>query len=210
MSEIRCELCINPARMYCESDQASLCWDCDGKVHAANFLVAKHSRTLLCHVCHSPTLWKATGLKLVPTVSVCHGCADGDVVENRGGAASSSRRDDDDDDEGGGGNDSPESESDDGEFYSDSEDFSEEDEENQVVPRSNSPPDDTAATASSGDCEENVALSSSKRTRENAFESEDEYRCCSSGSLDLSLLSPLKMRPSSSGRRNTAAVRAGN
>ncbi|KAL6549332.1 hypothetical protein OROHE_008449 [Orobanche hederae] len=167
------------------------------RIHVA-ILVAKHSRTLLCHVCHSPTLWKATGLKLVPMVSVCHGCADGDVVENRGGAASSSRRDDGDDDEGGSGNDSPESVSDAGEFYSDSEDCSEEDEENQVVPLSNSPPVDT--TASSGGSEENVALSSSKRKRENAFESEDENRCCSSDSLDLSLLSPLKMRPSSSGR----------
>ncbi|KAL6570584.1 hypothetical protein OROGR_000134 [Orobanche gracilis] len=191
MSEKRCELCSNPARMYCESDQASLCWDCDGKVHAANFLVAKHSRTLLCHVCHSPTPWKATGLKLAPTVSVCHGCADGDVVENRGGEASGSRPDDgDDDDEGGGGGDAPESESDDGEFYSDSEDFSEEDEENQVVPRSNSPPDDTAA--SSGGCEENVALSSSKRTRENAFESEDENAAVKQW------------------RRNTTVVRADN
>ncbi|KAK3014362.1 hypothetical protein RJ639_009084 [Escallonia herrerae] len=45
----RCELCNSIARMYCESDQASLCWDCDARIHSANFLVAKHLRTLLCH-----------------------------------------------------------------------------------------------------------------------------------------------------------------
>ncbi|KAF4392698.1 hypothetical protein G4B88_029437 [Cannabis sativa] len=55
-----CELCGLRARMYCESDQASLCWDCDEKVHGANFLVAKHSRSLLCHVCNFPTPWMAS------------------------------------------------------------------------------------------------------------------------------------------------------
>jgi hypothetical protein len=60
--------------MFCESDQASLCWDCDEKVHSANFLVAKHCRTLLCQVCQSPTPWKSSGSKLAPTVSVCESC----------------------------------------------------------------------------------------------------------------------------------------
>ncbi|KAI3457529.1 hypothetical protein Pfo_014192 [Paulownia fortunei] len=213
MSNKGCELCSNTARMFCESDQASLCWECDEKVHAANFLVAKHSRTLLCHVCHSPTPWKAAGPKLGPTVSVCHACADDG--ENRG--ASSSRRENED------GYDSQESESDDGEYYSDSDDFSEgeeeeeeeeeeEDGENQVVPWSNSgsnspPPAATAASSSSS--EENVSFSSSKRTRDNPFESEDEDGCCSSENLglsfqesdenyssSLSLLRPLKMRRS--------------
>ncbi|KAF2616950.1 hypothetical protein F2Q68_00040437 [Brassica cretica] len=55
--------------MYCESDQASLCWNCDGKVHGANFLVAKHTRCLLCTSCQSLTPWKATGLRLGPTFS---------------------------------------------------------------------------------------------------------------------------------------------
>lgn len=143
-----CELCGNPARMLCESDQASLCWDCDGKVHAANFLVAKHSRTLLCHVCQSPTPWKAAGPKLGPTVSVCRVCA-GDGEITRGEEVE------------GGGCDLPESETDDGEYYSDSDDYTvtedEEDGENQVVPWS---------------AEENVSLSSSKRTRDSPFESE--------------------------------------
>ncbi|KAM0059041.1 putative transcription factor interactor and regulator Znf-B family [Helianthus debilis subsp. tardiflorus] len=43
-----CELCKSAAKIYCDSDQASLCWTCDNKVHSANFLVARHSRTLLC------------------------------------------------------------------------------------------------------------------------------------------------------------------
>ncbi|KAA8515396.1 hypothetical protein F0562_018993 [Nyssa sinensis] len=71
----KCELCNSVARMYCDSDQASLCWDCDEKVHTANFLVAKHSRTLLCHACQSPTPWTGSGPKLGPTVSVCETCA---------------------------------------------------------------------------------------------------------------------------------------
>ncbi|XP_059277814.1 zinc finger protein CONSTANS-LIKE 9-like [Lycium ferocissimum] len=70
-----CELCNGLARIYCESDHANLCWDCDMKVHSANFLVAKHSRSLLCHVCQSPTAWSATGAKIGRTVSVCERCS---------------------------------------------------------------------------------------------------------------------------------------
>lgn len=69
-----CELCNGFARIYCESDHANLCWDCDLKVHSANFLVAKHSRTLLCNVCQSPTVWSAAGAKIGRTVSVCDKC----------------------------------------------------------------------------------------------------------------------------------------
>uniref|UniRef100_A0A5B7AWS9 B box-type domain-containing protein n=2 Tax=Davidia involucrata TaxID=16924 RepID=A0A5B7AWS9_DAVIN len=69
-----CELCSYPARMYCKADGASLCWDCDEKVHCANFLVAKHSRSLLCHVCQSPTSWTASGPKLGHTASLCETC----------------------------------------------------------------------------------------------------------------------------------------
>ncbi|KAL2523967.1 B-box type zinc finger family protein [Abeliophyllum distichum] len=61
--------------MYCDSDQAILCWDCDARVHTANFLVAKHTRTLLCHVCQSLTPWTDAGPKLAPTVSVCESCS---------------------------------------------------------------------------------------------------------------------------------------
>ncbi|PSS10306.1 Zinc finger protein like [Actinidia chinensis var. chinensis] len=70
----KCELCNSVARMYCESDRAILCWDCDARVHAANFLVAKHSRTLLCHACQAPTPWTGSGSRLGPTVSVCETC----------------------------------------------------------------------------------------------------------------------------------------
>ncbi|KAE8732145.1 Adenine nucleotide alpha hydrolases-like superfamily protein isoform 1 [Hibiscus syriacus] len=74
----KCELCGKLARIDCESDQANLCWDCDLKVHGANFLVAKHSRTLLCHVCQNPTPWLASGRNLGSAVTVCDSC-----VENR-------------------------------------------------------------------------------------------------------------------------------
>ncbi|KAI7743223.1 hypothetical protein M8C21_002765 [Ambrosia artemisiifolia] len=82
-----CELCKSPAKIYCDSDQASLCWTCDTKVHSANFLVARHSRTLLCRHCQSPTPWTAAGDKLSPSaVSVCEKCS--------ADAASSSSSDD--------------------------------------------------------------------------------------------------------------------
>lgn len=74
MGKKMCELCDRVARMFCDSDQASLCWDCDGKVHGANFLVAKHTRCLLCSVCQSLTPWKASGLRFGPTVSICEFC----------------------------------------------------------------------------------------------------------------------------------------
>ena len=73
----KCELCKIQARTYCESDQASLCWNCDAKVHGANFLVARHSRTLLCNTCQSQTPWKASGAKLGHTFSVCETCVRG-------------------------------------------------------------------------------------------------------------------------------------
>ncbi|KAF8092893.1 hypothetical protein N665_0399s0029 [Sinapis alba] len=59
------------------SDQASLCWDCDIKIHGANFLVAKHTRCLLCSVCQSPTPWKAFGIRFGPTGSICEFCLAG-------------------------------------------------------------------------------------------------------------------------------------
>ncbi|WCJ37661.1 B-box type zinc finger family protein [Euphorbia peplus] len=70
----KCELCKFRATTYCDSDDAHLCWSCDALVHGANFLVARHSRTLLCRKCHSPTPWKASGPHLAPTLSFCHAC----------------------------------------------------------------------------------------------------------------------------------------
>ncbi|GAB4825071.1 hypothetical protein Ancab_007944 [Ancistrocladus abbreviatus] len=146
-----CELCKSPARMYCESDQAILCWDCDSKVHGANFLVARHSRSLLCHVCQSPTPWSASGAKLGPTVSVCDKCvADIDGV-NGGNVEEIDTEEDEhqvdyDDD-----NDDDEDEVEEDVDQSDS---GEEEGENQVVPWSSSTPPPPAATSSSSSSEE--------------------------------------------------------
>lgn len=74
----KCELCKNTARVYCESDEARLCWSCDARVHSANFLVARHVRNLLCHSCQSPTPWNGSGNKLGRTLSLCQPC----VVRN--------------------------------------------------------------------------------------------------------------------------------
>nr|XP_043612551.1 zinc finger protein CONSTANS-like [Erigeron canadensis] len=71
----RCELCKSRARIHCDSDRASLCWTCDARVHSANFLVARHSRILLCQICQSFTPWRASGDKLCPsTASICATC----------------------------------------------------------------------------------------------------------------------------------------
>lgn len=92
-----CALCkVVPAKTFCDSDQAALCWDCDAKVHGANFLVARHSRTLLCHACQRLTPWTASGAKLGHTVSVCDDCVNG--VQPNDGAVEGSGGDDDDDD----------------------------------------------------------------------------------------------------------------
>ncbi|CAN1319168.1 B-box domain protein 31 [Linum perenne] len=117
----KCELCDSAAKIYCESDQASLCWDCDAKVHSANFLVEKHPRTLLCRLCQSPTPWTGSGSRLAPTLSVCETCVGNDAAGGEGDrdVDSDEEEDDgsDDDDDGSGG---------------------EDDEDNQVVPWSSS------------------------------------------------------------------------
>ncbi|KAK3199297.1 hypothetical protein Dsin_022712 [Dipteronia sinensis] len=198
----KCELCDRTARMYCESDQASLCWDCDEKVHRANFLVAKHSRSLLCHICQSVTPWKASGAKLGPTISVCEVCVasaqckarDGGVVrrENQseridvdGGDMNEDLDDyddidgdddeyeDDDDDD-----DEEEEEEEEEEIDVDEED----DDENQVVPwsgESQLPPPVSCSSSNSSGSEEEVSL---KRRREfsDLYSDEDEIGCSSS------------------------------
>ncbi|XWS39535.1 hypothetical protein CRYUN_Cryun18bG0063900 [Craigia yunnanensis] len=160
-----CELCKLAARTYCESDQASLCWDCDTKVHGANFLVARHVRCLLCHTCQSLTPWRAAGAKLGHTVSVCERCVNGGEREES--EAENDDEDDDDDDEG------EEADSDD--------DVSvdvdvEDDGDNQVVPWStvsNTPPPASSSCSSEdssgGEREvyKSTNLFSLKRLREN-------------------------------------------
>ncbi|XP_015897222.1 zinc finger protein CONSTANS-LIKE 9 [Ziziphus jujuba] len=181
---IKCELCGLRARIYCESDQASLCWDCEEKVHGANFLVAKHTRSLLCHVCQSPTPWKASGPKLTPTVSVCESCVDcnsgkcekGQKVESQGG--NDVEEDEEDEDEVDMFH-SSDDEVDDEEDFDEEED-EDEDGENQVVPwscSSSAPPPPPSASSSSS---EEEGLSVSKLMRENAdLDSDGEIGCCS-------------------------------
>ncbi|XP_009605578.1 zinc finger protein CONSTANS-LIKE 4-like [Nicotiana tomentosiformis] len=150
-----CELCKGLARMYCESDNASLCWDCDAKVHSANFLAARHSRSLLCHVCQSPTAWSADGPKLGPTVSVCERCVDGyyhrDEVEesesvNDEGSTTEDEENDDEEDE--------------------DEEIDDEEDIDQVVPWSSTPPPPPASSSSSEDSSKGRRNVSLKRMRE--------------------------------------------
>ncbi|KAG8364632.1 hypothetical protein BUALT_Bualt18G0017600 [Buddleja alternifolia] len=112
--------------MHCESDQASLCWDCDAMVHSANFLVARHSRNLLCRVCQSPTPWSAAGAKLGRTFFVCEQC----VGERRGDESGSEDEEPAEDDE---------------------QQQEEVVEENQVVPWSPPPPEEDDDSSSSGE-----------------------------------------------------------
>ncbi|KAL5972934.1 hypothetical protein ACLOJK_039741 [Asimina triloba] len=224
-----CELCDVPARTFCESDQASLCWSCDAKVHRANFLVARHLRSLLCNVCQRPTPWKASGSKLGPTLSICEGCVDG----------RKSRAEDDEEgqgethgrDEGGDGGGGGEVDEDDVNGDGDGE----EDGENQVVPWSSMPPSPPPASSSSCGSEESwssrgrasmaVGL---KRARETAnlcsqtiqTGSPRNEKCClllhltgdfdgSSSPAATSCSSPAKDRKKDSdraGRLNSAAI----
>lgn len=146
----KCELCSSIARVYCESDQASLCWDCDARVHTANFLVAKHSRILLCNSCQSLTPWTGSGSKLGPTVSVCQTCfhrnnndganQDHDLNDHNDSEEDEDEDDDEDDDE----------DNDDGSSDGD----------NQVVPLSSSTTDQPrppSLTSSSSSSEESTS-----------------------------------------------------
>lgn len=181
-----CELCSFPARMFCESDQARLCWDCDEKVHGANFLVARHSRSLLCHACQSPTPWKASGTRLSPTVSVCAACVlrcgkdrhriSSDERESEGGNTDD---EDDEEEQEEGGDEDEGDESDESDEDDDFEEGEEEDGENQVVPWSSAaslPPPPAATSSSSDDGEASSSfiargcggVSDLKRTRDNA------------------------------------------
>ncbi|XP_055823174.1 zinc finger protein CO3-like [Solanum dulcamara] len=149
-----CELCKGLARMYCESDNASLCWDCDAKVHSANFLAARHSRSLLCQVCQSPTAWSAAGAKLGKTISVCDRCVDGyyhrdEVEESRSVNDEGSGTEDEETD------------------YEEDEDEDEIDSEDiQVVPWSTTTPPPPASSSSSEDSSNVRRNVSSKRMRE--------------------------------------------
>ncbi|KAK8629428.1 hypothetical protein V6N13_078269 [Hibiscus sabdariffa] len=154
--------------MYCESDQAILCWDCDSRVHGANFLVAKHLRTLLCHLCQSPTPWTGSGPKLGPTVSVCETCVNrnGSREEINAGETRDGDEDDDEDDNYGDDVDDLEEEEDSSE--EDDGGDSGDDEENQVVPLSSTmPPVSSSSTSEecSGGCGNGDTQGSGPRPR---------------------------------------------
>ncbi|XVF27757.1 hypothetical protein REPUB_Repub14bG0136200 [Reevesia pubescens] len=135
----KCELCNSVAKMYCESDQAILCWDCDSRVHGANFLVAKHLRTLLCHLCQSPTPWNGSGPKLGPTVSVCDNCVSRNDCRDEINNEETHDEDDEDDENDDDLDEEDDSEDDDGDSGGD--------EENQVVPWSSTPPVSSSSTS---------------------------------------------------------------
>ncbi|XP_044472891.1 acidic repeat-containing protein-like isoform X2 [Mangifera indica] len=209
-----CELCESVARMYCESDQANLCWRCDEKVHRANFLVAKHSRSLLCHVCQSLTAWKASGPKLSPTVSVCDSCvtsAHGEAHDNElvkpENKQSERTTDEDDDDEY--DDDYDDDDDDDDDEYDDPDvDYDEEDDENQVVPWSGDSEYPPTLVASSSCCSSSVEQGSLKRGLDfSDFYSDDEIGCsnsqqCSIAAANEEANSSLSsFRPSKQARR---------
>ncbi|KAL8031412.1 hypothetical protein ABFX02_13G022300 [Erythranthe guttata] len=141
-----CELCEKMARIRCEADDASLCWDCDAKVHAANFLVARHSRNLLCHVCQSPTPWSASGAKVGPAVSFCLKCSDSRIRD-------------------GGDEEAPATAA--AEAAEEEEERDEKEMENQVVPWS--PPESSSTSKNSDGGDGGEAVDSRKRCRHDEF-----------------------------------------
>lgn len=193
-----CELCNSEAKIFCESDQARLCWDCDDKVHAANFLVAKHTRTALCQVCHCTTPWKASGPKLGRTVSVCGACVAGSdragvgsngsggflaaeeeagrrrdvriAGEGRGSYVHREEREDD------GGYDDCGTDDDDEEEDYDSDSYGEDDfhgcdddDENQVVPWTSMPPESATSTSCSEEDELSFAVDGGESVSTSGF-----------------------------------------
>lgn len=70
-----CDLCHHhQPSVYCGSDSAFLCLDCDYQVHTANFLVARHVRVSIRKSYHSH----------------CDGCDDDDVLSSSSSSSSSS------------------------------------------------------------------------------------------------------------------------
>lgn len=65
--------------MYCAADNAHICWSCDAKVHGANFLVARHTRSVLCKTCGISTTRRTTGANPTPLTGLCSGCLQGEV-----------------------------------------------------------------------------------------------------------------------------------
>ncbi|KAK7389464.1 hypothetical protein VNO78_24534 [Psophocarpus tetragonolobus] len=90
-----CELCDQQACLYCPSDSAFLCSNCDAAVHAANFLVARHLRHLLCSKCHRFNgihISGATSPSICTSTSESESCAEKSKARRR--SCSSSVTDD--------------------------------------------------------------------------------------------------------------------
>nr|XP_027060892.1 putative zinc finger protein CONSTANS-LIKE 11 [Coffea arabica] len=67
-----CELCgVMRGVVYCRSDAARLCLQCDSCVHSANSLSRRHDRSLICDKCNSQP---ATVRCLEDKISLCQGC----------------------------------------------------------------------------------------------------------------------------------------
>lgn len=178
-----CELCKNPARTRCQPEEVNLCWDCDARVHSANFLAARHLRILLCNVCQSPSPWKASGAKLGPTVSVCAGCAGYEAAVGESGSnirsGSNNRyeitRGDDESDVDEWDDEEGEEEDDEDDDVVDAFGVDDtEDGDNQVVPRSSSPPPPPATSSSSSE----ESSSRFSNTDSNVFESTSPTLAC--------------------------------
>nr|QTY32146.1 BBX transcription factor [Oxybasis rubra] len=77
ISNRNCELCNGEASLYCPSDNAFLCYSCDSKVHCANFLVARHVRSLICPNCRKTDGNRFSGAVVPPPATVfCRDCSD--------------------------------------------------------------------------------------------------------------------------------------
>lgn len=70
--EAQCDYCgTEKALIYCKSDSAKLCLNCDVNVHSANPLSQRHTRSILCQKCFlQPTVVHCLNEK----VSLCQGC----------------------------------------------------------------------------------------------------------------------------------------
>ncbi|TKY64668.1 B-box zinc finger protein 32 [Spatholobus suberectus] len=70
-----CELCDQQASLYCLSDSAFLCSNCDVTVHGANFLVARHRRHILCSKCNRFAGIHISGAISRRLPSTCRSCS---------------------------------------------------------------------------------------------------------------------------------------
>ncbi|KAL6538227.1 hypothetical protein OROGR_012215 [Orobanche gracilis] len=74
MAEPLCECCsVSKALVYCKSDSAALCLECDNYVHSPNALSRRHQRSLICDACVSQA---AVSRCLDENLSLCQACCD--------------------------------------------------------------------------------------------------------------------------------------